>query len=70
MYLNNKCALKKFISLINTYDIIVKYYIYILIKTHENVENFLQNDIRSKNKHFEIVLLKKLNIYILICKMI
>ena len=36
-----------------------------MIKTHENVENFLQNDIRSKNKHFEIVLLKKL-IYIYI----
>ena len=37
-----------------------------MIKTHENVENFLQNDIRSNNRDFEIVLLKKL-IYSCVC---
>ena len=30
------------------------------IKIHWNVEKILRNDIKSNNKHFEVVLLKKL----------
>ena len=31
-----------------------------LIKTHENIEKILINDIKSNNRNFEVILLKKL----------
>ena len=57
MYLNNKCALKKFISLIDTYDIIVKYYIYIYIsisstKQFQNVYFYFLYHFAENFQHF------------------
>ena len=60
MYLNNKCALKKFISLIDTYDIIVKYYIYIYIYIYQFLQ---QNNFKMFIFTSYIILQKIFNIF-------